>query len=108
MHGKSKGFTFAQTKIILFATKVKKLTNKNNKMSKEIQDKRTFGERYKALKDVATPMQEFVSHYAELTHRSENAVRMWISGERMPDALAQDVISKDMGVPADILFPKKD
>lgn len=66
----------------------------------------TFGERYKALKDVQTPMQEFVSHFAELTHRSENAVRMWISGERMPDALAQEVISKDLGVPAEILFPK--
>lgn len=75
-------------------------------MSKEIQDKRTFGERYKALKDEPTPMQEFVAHYAELTHRSENAIRMYISGERVPDALVQEVISKDMGVPAEILFPK--
>ena len=108
MRSKSKGFTFAQTKIFLFATKLNNSTNKNNKMDKKNENNMTFGERYKALKDVQTPMQEFVSHYAELTHRSENAVRMWISGERMPDALAQEVISKDMGVPADILFPKKD
>lgn len=108
MHGKSKGFTFAHTKIIVFATKIKNNTNKNNKMSKKNQDTRTFGERYKALKDEPTPMQEFVSRYAKLTHRSENAIRMYISGERVPDALVQEVISKDMGVPAEILFPKKD
>ena len=77
-------------------------------MSKKNQDTRTFGERYKALKDEPTPMQEFVSRYAKLTHRSENAIRMYISGERVPDALVQEVISKDMGVPAEILFPKKD
>lgn len=77
-------------------------------MDKKTEDNMTFGERYKALKDVQTPMQEFVSHYAELTHRSENAIRMYISGERTPDALVQEVISKDMGVPAEILFPKKD
>ena len=33
-------------------------------------------------------------------------VRMWCTGRQTPDALAQSVISKELGVPEEVLFPE--
>ena len=53
-----------------------------------------------------TPRKEFVSQIAKLTRRSEFTVRMWCMGRQQPDALAQSVISKELKIPAETLFPR--
>ena len=36
------------------------------------------------------------------------AVRCWVAGVYQPDALAQEVIERELGIPACELFPKED
>ncbi len=77
-------------------------------MQKKIN--KTLGELYKDLpsaKSVLSPKQEFIRRLMNVTHRSEMAVRGWVAG-RTPDELVQSVISKELGIPAEILFPKDD
>lgn len=75
---------------------------KQNKINK------TLVELYNELpsaKTVLSPKKEFINRLMDVTHRSEMAVRGWISG-RMPDKLAKSVISKELGIPVEVLFPK--
>lgn len=65
----------------------------------------TLAEVYEALPKVASPKAEFIARLAAVTYRSENAVRMWVSGARTPDILTQNVISQELGIPASELFP---
>ncbi len=51
---------------------------------------------------------KFVNRIAEITFKSAITVRMWIMGRQAPDELVQSVISKELGIPAEILFPKDD
>ncbi len=55
-----------------------------------------------------TPRKEFMAKVASLTKRSEFTVRMWCTGRQTPDPLAQSVISKEFGIPAETLFPKSE
>lgn len=66
--------------------------------------KKTFRELYEEAKQKPTPAQVFVSEIAELTHRSELTVRMWLSGQQIPDELVQAVIAQKFDVCADTLF----
>lgn len=78
---------------------------KDKKMTK---NDKTFGEIYKALPDppkIISPKLKFIQRIASVTQSSENAVRMWVSGRQRPDALKQAIISKELGVPSDTLFP---
>lgn len=50
----------------------------------------------------------FVRRIATVTRRSEAAVYNWISGKYRPDALAQNVIAQELGIPANELFPKEE
>lgn len=68
--------------------------------------KKTFYELYSERKSRPTPAQEFVSEVARITRRTETTVRMWLSGQQVPDALAQSIIADHFGVKADGLFPK--
>lgn len=52
--------------------------------------------------------QEFVRRIASVTCKSESTVYNWTSGRFKPDALSQSVISKELGVPVEILFPQKE
>lgn len=52
--------------------------------------------------------RSFVRRIATVTKRSEAAVYNWISGKYRPDALAQEVIEKELGIPASELFPKEE
>lgn len=69
---------------------------------------KTFADVYKALPEpprVISPKLQFIQRIAALTRSSENAVRMWVSGRQKPDALKQAIISKELGIPSDVLFP---
>ena len=68
---------------------------------------KTFFDLYNEQKSKRTPAQEFVSEVAKITRRTENTVRMWLSGQHTPDALAQSIIAEHFGVNVDYLFPKR-
>ncbi len=68
---------------------------------------RTFFDLYNERKCKPTPAQEFVSEVAKITHRTENTVRMWLSGQQTPDALAQSIIAEHFNVSVTTLFPKE-
>lgn len=71
---------------------------------------KSFREIYDALpgrSTVKTPKTEFVERIAAVTKRTTQTVRMWLNGSQNPDALAQSVIEKELGIPATDLFPSK-
>lgn len=73
-----------------------------------VKNNKTFGEIYKALPDPKrpeSPKLRFVRRMAAATKSSENAVRMWVSGRQRPDALKQAIISKELGIESEVLFP---
>lgn len=67
-------------------------------------EQKTFREIYEAL-DPVPPKTKWILRIARATMRSENAVRMWLSGRQIPDMLVQSVIAKELGVPVEGLFP---
>ncbi len=68
--------------------------------------KKTFQMLYDEQKKKPTAAQLFISRVAEITHRKEQTVRMWLSGQQTPDELVQGVIAREFGVSAAELFPK--
>lgn len=71
-------------------------------------EQRTFLDLYAEEKKKPTAAQVFVRNIAKLTHRTENTVRMWLSGQQVPDELVQSIIAKEYGVSASSLFPKRE
>lgn len=69
-------------------------------------DKKTFKALYEEQKKKPTAAQVFVSEVAALTKRSEATVRMWLSGQQVPDELAQTMIAEKYQVSIESLFPK--
>lgn len=69
-------------------------------------NKKTFKALYEEQKKKPTAAQVFVSEVATLTKRSEATVRMWLSGQQVPDELAQTTIAEKYNVSIDSLFPK--
>ncbi len=69
-------------------------------------NKKTFKALYEEQKKKPTAAQVFVSEVATLTKRSEATVRMWLSGQQVPDELAQTMIAEKYNVSIDSLFPK--
>lgn len=63
----------------------------------------TFREIYDGL-DPIPPKTRWVKRIAKATMRSENAVRMWLSGRQTPEPLVQNIIAKELGVPVEGLF----
>lgn len=69
----------------------------------------TLAERYQQAKNQARPVAPataFVREIAEVTKKSELAVRRWLAGETEPDALTQEVLAKHFNTTPDELFPK--
>ena len=62
---------------------------------------------YEEQKNKPTAAQMFISDIATLTHRSENTVRMWLSGRQEPDELAKNVIAEKYQVSVTSLFPEE-
>lgn len=69
-------------------------------------NKKTFKALYEEQKKKPTAAQVFVSEVAALTKRSEATVRMWLSGQQVPDELAQTMIAEKYQVSIESLFPK--
>lgn len=66
-------------------------------------DQLTFRELYLSIN-----RREFIRHVAAITKRSESTIYNWTSGKFIPDALAQSMLEKEFGIPASVLFPKKE
>jgi len=66
---------------------------------------KTFKELYEQAKQQPTPAAAFVAKVAEITHRTETTVRMWLSGNQAPDELAKSVIAQYFNSDIDTLFP---
>lgn len=69
----------------------------------------TLSERYQEAKNKErpiTPAIAFVREVAEVTKKSELAVRRWLSGETTPDQLTQEVLAKHFNTTPEELFPK--
>lgn len=70
---------------------------------------KTFKEIYASVPGRAerekTEKEVWVERMAEVTKKSPSTVRMWIGGRQVPDALTQSVLEKELGVPAEELFP---
>jgi len=66
----------------------------------------SFREIYDSLPTPETPKSNFIKEIAQLTLKSENTVRQWLSGRQMPDALTQQMISKKLSIPSNVLFPE--
>ena len=69
----------------------------------------TLLERYQQAKNQARPVAPataFVREIAEVTMKSELAVRGWLAGETEPDALTQEVLARHFNTTPDQLFPK--
>ena len=66
----------------------------------------TFKQLYDELPKVVSPKREFVRTVAELTHKKEVSVKMWLSGYHVPDDLTVHTIAEHVGVDPSGLFPK--
>ena len=70
----------------------------------------SFKELYNSLPGRSTaipPKKAFVKKIASVTMKSETTVRCWLAGSQNPDALSKSMISKELGVSCEVLFPKK-
>lgn len=72
-------------------------------MTKELA-KKSFTELYLERKNEPTPAQRFINEVAELTKRSEQTVRMWLSGVQIPDPNVMKVIGMHFNVDPESLF----
>lgn len=70
-------------------------------------EKKSFNDLYEEQKKKPTAAQIFISEVAALTHRSENTIRMWLSGKQYPDELTQSIIARRYGVSVTSLFPRE-
>lgn len=68
-------------------------------------NKKSFLELYREKKQQKSPAQEFVSEVARITHRTETTVRMWLSGQQVPESLVCNIIAEHFSVDAESLFP---
>lgn len=73
------------------------------KMAKELE-KKSFTDLYLERKTEPTPAQRFIAEVAALTDRSEQTVRMWLSGVQVPDTNVSRVIGMHFDVDPDALF----
>lgn len=65
----------------------------------------TIREMYKDARKKPTPGVAFIREVADVTKKSEIAVRRWISGEVVPDALTQEVLARHFDTTPTELFP---
>lgn len=75
--------------------------------NKKNMDTKSFFDLYKEEREKPTAAQLFIANIAKITHRSEQTVRIWLTGTQTPDDLAQSVIAKAYGVKQETLFPKR-
>ena len=67
----------------------------------------TLTQMYEKAKSQSTPAAAFIKEVAEVTKKSEIAVRRWIAGDATPDALTQEVLANHFNTTPENLFPSK-
>lgn len=67
---------------------------------------KTFKQMYDEEKAKPTPAQAFISEVARITHKSEQTVKMWLTGRQKPDGLTCEVIASHYNVKVETLFPE--
>lgn len=68
----------------------------------------TLKEHYDNLRELERPMhpaKQFLMTISEKTGRSFKTVQQWISGIQEPDQSIKIIISKEVGIPPEELFP---
>lgn len=65
---------------------------------------KSFKECYEEVSTMS-PKKMWIQRIAQVTHRSEATVRMWLSGRQVPEVLIQEIIANELGVPVEGLFP---
>jgi hypothetical protein len=73
-----------------------------NDLTKE--DHRSFSQIYK---EIPQSRADFVEHMMAITMKSKSTIYNWIYEQFEPDELTKSILEKDLGVPAEDLFPKK-
>lgn len=66
--------------------------------------KKSFKEAYGEL--TLVQQRAFVTRIAAVTHKSEFTVKMWLCGRQKPEELTRIAIAKELGLPAEELFPE--
>ena len=66
---------------------------------------KSFKECYEEVSTMS-PKKMWIQRIAQVTHRSEATVRMWLIGRQVPEELIQEIIAKELGVPVEGLFAK--
>ncbi len=67
---------------------------------------RTLKSIYDSL-DPIPPKTAWIKRVAMAAKVSEFTVRMWLSGRQVPQAGIQELVSRELGVPAEELFPER-
>lgn len=67
--------------------------------------KGTFKELYEETKKQQSASQIFIRDVAQACCKSENTVRMWLTGRQTPDALTQQVLAAKFKTTPKKLFP---
>lgn len=68
---------------------------------------RTIKSIYDGL-DPVPPKTAWLQRVAKAAKVSVFTVRMWVSGRQVPQAGIQELVAKELGVPASELFPQKE
>ncbi len=67
---------------------------------------RTLKSIYDAL-DPIPPKTAWIKRVAKAAKVSEFTVRMWLNGRQVPQAGIQELVARELGVPAEELFPER-
>ena len=66
----------------------------------------TLQEEYQKEKKKPTPGAKFIMKIAEAAKVKESSAQQWVTGARMPRALAREKIAEVLGKPVCELFPQ--
>lgn len=67
---------------------------------------RTLKSIYDAI-DPISPKTAWIKRVARAAKVSEFTVRMWLNGRQVPQAGIQELVARELGVPAKELFPER-
>ena len=65
----------------------------------------SFKELYENIPNTPSPKARFISEVAELTHKKETTIKMWLCNYYAPDELTTQIIAEHFNVEPSTLFP---
>lgn len=69
---------------------------------------KSLRELYKEETRKPSRAQEFIALVAQVTHRSEHSVKMWLLGKHEPDELVKSTLAEYFKCDPQTLFPAKE